>query len=192
MTSRESLANRLDVLVQSQARFLRFLERRMRSRADAEDLLQAAFLKLVAQKEPLRDEEKIVPWFYQLLRNLMVDHYRHRDAMARLESSVAAEAETTTMSVDEALFTAVCTCVNDIIPALKAEHAELVRRVEVGGEPLHHVASDLGITPNNASVRLHRARRTLREALQDTCGVCADHGCLDCGCRGAAHQIVPS
>jgi RNA polymerase sigma-70 factor (ECF subfamily) len=183
----EVLANRVDALVRSKARFLQFLERRMRSRADAEDLLQAAFLKLVAQKEPLRDEEKLVPWFYQLLRNLMVDHYRHRDAMARLESSVAAETETTTMSVDEALFTAVCTCVNDIIPALKAEHAELVRRVEVDGEPLHQVASALGITPNNASVRLHRARRTLREALQDTCGACADHGCLDCGCRSATH-----
>ena len=187
MTSRELLANRLDVLVQSQARFLQFLERRMRSRADAEDLLQAAFLKLVAQKEPLRDEAKLLPWFYRLLRNLMVDHYRHRDAITRLEQSVSAEAASTTTGVDEALFTAVCTCVNDIIPALKAEHAELIRRIEVHGEPLHQVASDLGITPNNASVRLHRARRTLREALQATCGACADHGCLDCGCRVAPH-----
>jgi DNA-directed RNA polymerase specialized sigma24 family protein len=90
--------------------------------------------------------------------------------------------------MDDALLTAVCTCIYDLIPALKAEQAELVRRVELGEEPLHQVAGDLGITPNNASVRLHRARRALREALQDACGACADHGCLDCGCRSATRR----
>lgn len=183
----EALASRVDVLVQGRARFLQFLERRMGNRADAEDVLQTAFLRLVAQKDSLRDEERLLPWFYQLLRNLMVDHYRHRGALARLESSVAAEAEATTAGADEELLEAVCACLNDLIPALKVEHAELVRRVELGGESLQRVAGEVGITPNNASVRLHRARRALREALQDTCGACAVHGCLDCGCRRTAY-----
>lgn len=186
MAANEVLAKRVDLLVKGKRQFLRFLEHRMRSRADAEDVLQTAFLRLVAQKDSLRDEEKLVPWFYQLLRNLMVDHYRHREALSRLESSVAVDAEPVTPSADEALFRAVCTCINAMIPALKAEHAELVRRVELGGEPLGQVAGDLGITPNNASVRLHRARRALREALRDACGACADHGCLDFGCRRTA------
>jgi len=190
MMTNEALAKRVDLLVQNKMQFLRFLEHRVGSRADAEDLLQTAFLRLVAQKDSLRDEEKLVPWFYQLLRNLMVDHYRHRRALSRLESSVTAEAEAEadvmTASADEALFNAVCTCVDSMISALRPEHAELVRRVELGGEPLSRVAGDLRITPNNASVRLHRARRALREALQDSCGACADHGCLDCGCRRTA------
>jgi RNA polymerase sigma-70 factor (ECF subfamily) len=178
----ETLANRANLLVQGKARFLRFLEARTGSRADAEDVLQAAFLKLVAQPDALRDDEKLIPWFYQLLRNLVVDHYRHRDALARLEASVAADPNATTAGADETLFEAVCACVNALIPELKTEQAELVRRVELGGEPIHRVAGDLRITPNNASVRLHRARRALREALLQMCGVCADHGCLDCTC----------
>ena len=92
----EAIADRLDILLQSQARFLRFLERRMGSRTDAEDVLQTAFLRLVAQGDSLRDDEKLIPWFYQLLRNLVVDHYRHRGAVARLDASAAAETETTT------------------------------------------------------------------------------------------------
>lgn len=179
----DRLGQRVEVLVGSKVRFLRFLERRLGNRSDAEDVLQAAFLKLVAHEGSLRDEDKLVPWFYQLLRNLIVDHYRHRDAVNRLEESVAADASPSTTGLDDALLAAVCTCVNDLIPTLKEEHAELVRRVELGEEPLHQVASDLGITSNNASVRLHRARRALREALQNACGACADHGCLDCGCR---------
>lgn len=162
----EALANRLDILLRSQARFLRFLERRMGSRTDAEDVLQTAFLRLVAQGDSLRDDEKLIPWFYQLLRNLVVDHYRHRGAVARLEASAAAETETTTTDMDEELFRAICTCVNDVIPTLKAEHAALVQRVDLGSEPLHRVAEDLGITSNNASVRLHRARRAWRSGTR--------------------------
>ena len=44
-------------------------------------------------------------------------------------------------------------------------------------------ASDLGITPNNLKVRRHRARRALRARLEETCRICAAHGCLDCTCE---------
>ncbi len=179
----EMLGDRVEALVRSKARFLQFLERRLGNRADAEDLLQTAFLKLVAQGDSLRDEEKLVPWFYELLRNLMVDHYRHRDATARMERSVAAEASSGAILADQELFEAICTCVNDVLAVLKSEQAQIVRRVELDREPLHRAASDLGITPNNASVRLHRARRALRAGLQTMCGICAEHGCLDCTCR---------
>jgi RNA polymerase sigma factor (sigma-70 family) len=182
------LDDRVDLLVRSKMRFLQFLERRLGSQADAEDVLQTAFLRMVAQGESLRDEEKLVPWFYQLLRNLLVDHYRRRNAMTRMEQSVAAEAEATTSAVDQDLFQAICTCVNDVLVALKPDQAEVIRRVELDEEPLHRVAQDLGITPNNASVRLHRARRVLHEALRATCGVSAEHGCLDCGCRQAGQS----
>jgi RNA polymerase sigma-70 factor (ECF subfamily) len=181
------LDDRVGLLVRSKTRFLQFLERRLGGRADAEDVLQAAFLRLVARGESLRSEEKLIPWFYQLLRNLLVDHYRHRNAMLRLEQGVAAEAETTTSAADQDLFQAVCTCVNGVLAALKPEPAEMIRRVELAAEPIHRVAEDPGITPNNASVRLHRARRAVRDALRATCGVCAEHGCLDCGCRQAGH-----
>lgn len=45
------------------------------------------------------------------------------------------------------------------------------------------VAAELGITPGNAAVRLHRARHALRLRLQTTCGMCTEHGCLECVCR---------
>ena len=130
----EMLSDRVQTLGRSKARFLQFLERRLGSRADAEDLLQTAFLKLMARGDSLRDEEKLVPWFYQLLRNLMVGHYRHRDAMARLEKSVAAETGAATIGVDEELFKAICACVHDVLATLKPEQAEVIRRVELDQE----------------------------------------------------------
>jgi RNA polymerase sigma-70 factor (ECF subfamily) len=65
---------------------------------------------------------------------------------------------------------------------LKPAHAHLIRRVDVDGASVPEVASEEGITRNNAAVRLHRARAALRNKLKLVCGACARHGCLDCGC----------
>ena len=46
-------------------------------------------------------------------------------------------------------------------------------------------AASAGITPNNAGVRLHRARRALRRQTLAFCRACAEHGCLDCSCASA-------
>ncbi len=184
----ESITNRTELLVQSKSRFLTFLEGRLGNRADAEDLLQTAYARAVAEGGTLRDKEKVVPWFYQLLRNLLVDHYRHRATTGRLEERLARETKTTAV-IEKDLYREVCRCVNDVTEALKPEYHEMLSRVELRDEPLQQVASELGITPNNASVRLHRARRALREALQVTCGACAEHGCLDCTCRHGTHGL---
>ncbi|HLC42323.1 MAG TPA: sigma-70 family RNA polymerase sigma factor [Methylomirabilota bacterium] len=178
MTAIES--GRVEALLLSRAKLLSFLERRLNSREDAEDLLQTALLKVVSRSASLRSEEKLVPWFYRMLRNLIVDHYRQTAASERVKVAVQTDPA---LEMDEELFQATCACLHDVNAALKPEYAELIRRVELGGKPLHQVARHLGITSNNASVRLHRARQALREALQATCGACAEHHCLDCNCR---------
>jgi hypothetical protein len=47
-------------------------------------------------------------------------------------------------------------------------------------------ASETGMTANNAAVRAHRARQALRRRLAESCGVCAEHGCVDCSCGAGA------
>jgi hypothetical protein len=62
-----------------------------------------------------------------------------------------------------------------LLPNLKAEYAEVLRRVDLEETPLPRVATDLAITTNNATVRLHRARQALRRQLERSCGTCATH-----------------
>ena len=191
MVEDKPLTDRTEFLVQGKIRFLDFLERRLGNRTDAEDLLQTSYLRAVAEAGTVHYEEKVVAWFYQLLRNLLVDHYRRRGAAARLGEHLAHETETGAPITDEELFREVCRCVNDLIEGLKHEYHEILFRVELQDEPLQQVASELGITANNASVRLHRARESLRKALQATCGVCTEHGCLDCTCRTGGQGLSP-
>jgi len=166
-------------------RFLAFLEERLGSRADAEDLLQMAMLRLVEKGKSLRAEDRILRWFYRVLRNLLVDGYRRRAARARMMARVE-RLEAEGRAEDEALYDEVCACVRDVLGTLRREYAGILRRAEIDEQPLADIARELRITRNNASVRLHRARRALLEGLRATCGACFDHGCLDCYCRKPA------
>ena len=69
-------------LVHGHREFLSFLERRVESRAVAEDILQAAFARGLERGAGV-DNEKVVAWFYRVLRNAVIDHYRQRSTAER-------------------------------------------------------------------------------------------------------------
>src|SRR5215510_12339488 len=70
-------------LADSHRQFLSFLEKRVESRAVAEDILQTAFVRGLERGAEVRDEESVVAWFYRVLRNAVIDHYRHRASTER-------------------------------------------------------------------------------------------------------------
>jgi len=175
-------------LVENHRRFLAFLERRVSDRAEAEDILQAAFVRGIEKSASIRDTESAVAWFYRLLRNALVDHYRRSGTERRMFSADATEVSA---AYQTEIRGEICACIRSLLPALKAEYAEMIQRVDLNEEPLAGVASALCITTNNATVRLHRARVALKKRLQRSCGTCATHGCLDCGCGGSPLSHLP-
>jgi RNA polymerase sigma factor (sigma-70 family) len=170
-------------LVDSHARFLAFVQRRVGSRAIAEDILQEAFARALARGDSLRSGESAVAWFYRLLRNALVDHHRRTAAAGRAVDAAAIEAGVQHAGAEDDLKHAVCQCVGDLVGTLKPEYAEAIRRVDLQDGTIGDYAKASGITANNAGVRLHRAREALMRSLIRSCGTCATHGCLDCSCR---------
>jgi RNA polymerase sigma-70 factor (ECF subfamily) len=175
--------DKVGVLVAHHARFLAFLKPRVGSADAAEEILQAAFVKGLEKQATIREGESAVGWFYRLLRNAVVDHYRRNGAARRGHERFVAENPEPTAELDTALTAEVCACVDGLIPTLKPEYADLLRRVELGGASVVEAAAELGVTPNNAAVRLHRARAALKKRLEQTCGTCTEHGCLECTCQ---------
>jgi RNA polymerase sigma factor (sigma-70 family) len=167
-------------LVEKHRELLRFVERRVGSRAEAEDILQNAFVRRVEQADAVREGESSTAWFYRVLRNAIVDHYRRRAAAGRAHDAFAQELDVETPPVE--VHDAVCTCVRGLAQTLKPEYASALQRVEVDGMSVQDFAAEAGISASNAGVRLHRAREALRKRVATTCGTCADHGCLDCTC----------
>jgi RNA polymerase sigma factor (sigma-70 family) len=171
------------VLVDNHRRFLSFLERRVPSREIAEDILQDAFVRGITKAPDIRDGEAITAWFYRVLRNAIVDHFRRNGAQQRAYAQVLAETEDSVTPSDSELFETVCACVRDLVGTLKPEYAAAIQRVDLEGAPVRAYADEQGITPNNAAVRLHRAHQALKKQVTESCGTCADHGCYRCECK---------
>ena len=179
-------ADVVGTLVENYRRFLAFLERRLGDRAAAEDLLQAAFARGLEHLPADPSNDSAVAWFFKVLRNALVDHYRRSKSSSR--PVVEADLDPDTLATDPETVQEVCRCILDLAGTLKPEYAEALRRVDVEGAPVQDFAREAGITSNNASVRLFRAREALSKRVQATCRTCAEHGCLDCTCRSAGRH----
>ena len=170
------------VLVDEHARFRTFLERRVGDRALAEDLLQDAYVRSLERGGEIRDGEAATAWLYRVLRNAVTDRFRRGGAERRALEGLTRELA----EPGEEIETTLCRCVDALVDNLEPSYAEIIRRVDLEGEPLRSYADRIGISANNAGVRIHRARKALGRQLARACGTCTTHGCLDCTCPPSA------
>lgn len=161
-------------------KFLDFLRARV-SDDEAEDILQRASVKILERGAGLRDAARAEAWIYRLLRNELTDHYRR--AALRAKRIMDGPADLDTLPAREpALERHLCPCAVTEMTGLVPDYAEALRSVTMEGESISGLATRRGISVNNATVRLHRARKALRHRLEARCGDCAGAGCLDCTC----------
>lgn len=169
----------MDPLLENHRAFVRFVERRVGDRALAEDIVQEALSRAVTHGGTV-PEETVVGWFYRVLRNAVIDHYRRNEARRQALESFAREIDEVVPAPE--VQNELCRCVLTAASSLKPEYADALRRVDVEGAAVKEFAAETGISTGNASVRLFRARAALKRHVMAACGVCAEHGCIDCTC----------
>lgn len=174
----------IDELASRRGRFLAFVRQRVSDPELAEDILQSSLLKAVESLPQLRDDQRLLPWFYSILRNNIVDAYRRTAREGR-----RAELDQATELPDEMDAQAshiICACFEALIPSLKPEYRDILQTLDLEQRPTDEAAQQFGLTATNLKVRRHRARQALRLRLEETCRVCAEHHCLDCTCQAEA------
>lgn len=164
-------------LVASHRDFVAFVERRVGLRAEAEDIVQAAFVRGLQHADSV-NEVNAVTWFYRVLRNAIIDHYRKQASTSRALEAYAAEPDPSPEVRAE-----VCACIHGLLAEIKPEYREALRIVDMEDGALSDLAAQSSITPENAAVRVHRARKALRKKVEQACGTCCAHGCFDCQCE---------
>ncbi len=172
-------------LSQSHAQLRSYLQRRLGNSEEASDVTQTFMLRAMDRAEDLRDVRTVRGWLSRLLATSLADHQRgaarrrQREAVMNpdyFDDSPAAEAE---------LQAAICACLHELIAMIKPDDADLIRRIDLNEEPRAAVATDLGLTPATLAVRLHLARKALKQRLVEMCLTCPEHGFMDCGCDTA-------
>lgn len=160
--------------------FVAFARSRLGDHHLAEDVVQDSLVKALASDRHPETDEAMTIWFYRILRRSIIDVYRKQGARSRaLERFEKALPE----SPDEEDEKELCKCFHRLLPLLPEQYRELLDEVDLKGRDPEEVSAKLGLTKNNLTVRLHRARKHMRKALAANCGACSVHGCIDCTCN---------
>lgn len=141
-----------------------FLQRRVATPQDADDLLQEVFLRAV-RTPPAKPGPA---WLYTVARTVLTDH--HRRAVHHREAPVAAIAEVAAEDAPEPNPDAVraARCAAGMLPRLPAEQAEALRLVDMSAVKQHQAAQAVGVSLSGMKSRVQRGRSALR-ALVDVC-----------------------
>lgn len=190
--SMESLDPRFEAaLVENRRHFLNFLVRRLGSKQEAEDVLQEFYLRALRKAYAIRKSESIVAWLYRVLNSTLSDHRRKDRRRTQHEAAYAREYTTHGKVFDEEAHGAVCECMYRLLPILRPEYSDLLWRADLLGESKQVIAKDAGVTINNLTVRLHRARQALKRVLLRSCETCPEHGFHKCACRLPIRRVAP-
>jgi DNA-directed RNA polymerase specialized sigma24 family protein len=164
-----------DAVTARREQLLAFVRQRAGARVDAEEIVQHAIQRALERAEQVRDPARAEAWLGRVVRNVLFDELRKKPEpffpAGELELAAIPDAGSD------------CWCVLVQADQLKPEYAEILRRVVIDGVPVSRVAVELGLTANNAMVRLHRARVALKERLAAHCGTTTARACADCGCE---------
>lgn len=158
------------------ADLLRFFRRRGLALEEAEDLVQETFLGVANDIGGFRGEAPFRHWLFALASNCMRRYFRHRDAGKRSGDEVALESIGPLALLENRAGTGLTPLEN----TMRSERSVRLRRAAIRLPDamrrcvllrLEHDygASEIGralsLKPATVRVRLHRARRLLREAL---------------------------
>jgi len=160
-----------DSILKNLRTFVGFARQRVGDAHLAEDMVQESLVKALAADRKPAGEEDTIAWFYRILRRTIIDLCRRNDARSRALDRFERELPQAPTDDDERL-----------LPSVPEQYRELLQQIDLEGKAPAEVAAALGVTKNNLTVRLHHARKHLREMLSRNCRACSKHGCLDCTC----------
>jgi RNA polymerase sigma-70 factor (ECF subfamily) len=138
---------------------------------DARDVAQDAYLRAWKGIGKFRGEAQFSTWLYRITANAAATHMRKR-RRHRSESlddvgepmELRYEAQPAAMAEAGDLLDRLAAAVDQLPPKLR----QVVVLRDVYSLPHEAIAEELGITETAAKVRLHRARRKLREVVVPT------------------------
>lgn len=143
-------------------RVLAYTSARVRSRADAEDLCEDVFERVLTRLDTFDPgKSSIGTWIYTITRNCVIDYHRRQRPTAELTDDLRQDGE-----VDDALLRAeALEALAAALDRLPGHLREIVALRYYDHLPLTQISSRLGITYGAAKVRHAKALRLLRGSM---------------------------
>jgi len=143
----------------------------VKSREDAEEVAQDVFIKAYRALADFKGASKFSTWLYTIVNTTSLSFLRKKklevhsldnervfEVADSIDSGMQANLIEARSRVD---------MVNRAITLLGGDDAEIITLFYKGEQSLEEIAQILGIEPNTAKVRLHRARGRLKEKMEN-------------------------
>ncbi|MBD0332199.1 MAG: sigma-70 family RNA polymerase sigma factor [Chitinophagaceae bacterium] len=144
--------------------------RYIKNREDAEEVAQDVFVKAYRSLADFRGSSKFSTWLYTITTTTCITFLRKKKlevhSLDNEKLSIAAESYDSGMSANQIEQKSRVEMVNNAISMLSGDDAEIITLFYKGEQTLEEIAQVLGIEPNAAKVRLHRARTRLKEKME--------------------------
>ena len=169
-----------------------FVAARVDDRELAADITQDVIVRSIASGA-LERVDNPAAWLYRSARNAVIDHYRTRRTHASLES-LDAWPEPDVDDLPDDATRELSRCLQPMLDQLSPAARDALVRVDVDGQTQLRAARQLGLSLSGMKSRVQRARRDLKDLLEQCCAVDVDRrgGIADyhptasgCGCNAA-------
>ena len=141
-----------------------------KNREDAEELAQSAFVKAYLNLKDYRGDAKFSTWLYTIISSLCLSFLRKKkleiyslDNEAVFERADYTENNLLAHRIDQR---SRANLLNRALEKLNPEDAKILTLFYNAEQSLDEIAQILHIEPNNAKVKLHRARQRLKETME--------------------------
>lgn len=149
---------------------------------EAEDLCQETFLKVERALPSFRGEAQPATWIYRIATNLFLDRQRSAafkqkkcesasfEGLAeQLPEQMAGDNEPVAKVDQQVIRAEMNACIRGYIDQLPDPYRTALLLSDVEGFSNREIAEILQISLDNVKIRLHRARRMIKESLKNHC-----------------------
>ena len=137
-----------------------FVYKRVRNKALTEDIVHDVFLKVQAKIHQVKESDKLFGWIYQITRNTITDHFRKNSKSINPKDI---DWESSPPNFNDCVSNAI----KELIPGLPDKYRIPLEMTELQNISQLEVAEKLGLNYTTAKARVQRARRMLREKMEE-------------------------
>jgi RNA polymerase sigma-70 factor (ECF subfamily) len=141
-----------------------------KNREDAEEVAQDVFIKAYRALADFKGNSKFSTWLYTIVNNTCITFLRKKrlevHSLDKEGVFEVADSQDSGLRANQVEQKSKVAMVNNAIGLLGPDDAEIITLFYKSEQSLEEIAVILGLEPNTAKVRLHRARARLKEKME--------------------------
>ena len=140
------------------------------NREDAEEIAQDVFVKAYRSLADFRGESKFSTWLYTIVTTTCITFLRKKKlpihSLDNEHIFEVADNQNSTFRANQVEQKSKVQVINDAIKLLSVDDARIITLFYQAEQSLEEIGRIIGVDPNTAKVKLHRARQRLKEKME--------------------------